>query len=166
MEDYLAFGIFTVVLLGYVGLSAAVGVYAYKRDRSFLLYFLLSLFVSPVPIFFLVLFLNAVTQSTGTDVVSADQLRSNLEEQAERLQQERSSDETAEEDSASMEEPTVEEPTSEESVSGKPDEDEGDTIRWEEEGKVRCSTCYSRVDETASQCPACGAKLESSGGFF
>jgi len=43
---------------------------------------------------------------------------------------------------------------------------EEDTDDRHPEGKVRCDTCYSFVDESASECPACGSSLDSGGGFF
>jgi hypothetical protein len=43
---------------------------------------------------------------------------------------------------------------------------EEDTSDRTPEGKVRCDTCYSFVDESASECPACGSPLNSGGGFF
>ncbi len=158
MEDAFAIGIFALILAGYLGLSAAVGVYASRSNRSFLLYFLLALFISPFPIFFLVFFLNIVTGPTAS--ANSDQLQNVAEERTDR-----SKDEGPPRDPDIVESSPGAETMSEEPVTETSVEENRDTIHWEGEEKVRCENCYSRIDETASECPACGTDLGGSGWF-
>lgn len=157
MEDAVAIGILVFVLAGYVGFSAAVGVYASRSNRSFLIYFFLSLIVSPIPIFFLVVILNLA--SGLADSFDAGPLDGSSKK-ADPLK-----DQGAPQEPDVVETDVAEEPISEEPVKETPIEKDRNTIRWEGEEKVRCDNCYSRIDKSATECPACGADLGGSGWF-
>lgn len=70
-----------------------------------------------------------------------------------------------EEPSPSEDPGSSDEPVAPEELASLDESYDEETSDREEEGKVRCDTCYSFVDESASECPACGADLDS-GGFF
>lgn len=81
-------------------------------------------------------------------------------------------DSSTTEDAAVPEEPlpsdepsSTDEPVAPQELASLDESYDEETSGREEEGKVRCDTCYSFVDESASECPACGADL-GSGGFF
>lgn len=197
MEDYLAALFVFAFLLGYIGISVGVGIYASKRGWSFLFFFLLALFLNPVLVFVGVVVLNAVVGNAGTitnltstggerrrpdqtgdrrasmapgsDVPTAEENEGPAEVAREApSSEETSSDVSAGEppfsdDTSSASEYTAsEEETEENSLDETYDLETSDRTK---EGKVRCDTCYSFVDESATECPACGADLDS-GGFF
>ena len=65
MEEILALLFLVTIFVGYIGLCAGVGYFAYKNDQSFLLFFALAVIFSPVPIFVVVLVLSVATGSLG-----------------------------------------------------------------------------------------------------
>ena len=65
MEELFAIVFLVTIFLGYGALCAGVGYFAYKNDQSFLLFFILSIIFSPVPVFIFVLILSVATGSLG-----------------------------------------------------------------------------------------------------
>lgn len=187
MEEYLAAAVVLAFLLGYVGLAAGVGLYASNRGWNFLIFFLLALFFNPPLVFIGVVFLSLVwdptnaqglaegarsltqtdtggTQEARTDRPSGGTSESRVPDERASEPSTRSTDRSVTPDDLPLtKESSSDDPMSEgDSLETSYDED---TSGRKEEGKVRCDTCYSFIDESASECPACGADL-GSGGFF
>lgn len=188
MEEYLTAAVVLAILLGYVGLAAAVGLYASNRGWSFFIFFLLALFFNPPLVFVGFIILDGVW-SAATDESLAEEVRSLGQSDAEVTKKARD-DTSSDATSASMSPDESSSPRSTRSADASVTPDdlpltkessssddrvseadsldasyEEDTGGREEDGKVRCDTCYSFVDESASECPACGADLGSESVF-
>lgn len=176
MGESFAAAIVLFVLFGYVGLSVAVGMYASNRGWSFFLFFLVALFFNPIIGFVGVIVLDALMGAADADTLSEG--ARNLAQRGKQAVHQQGMDDVHAE-SGGPESSTApsapgpggesNEPSSPESEADTPEAQAGggsldatyeaETQGTDEEGKVRCDTCYSLIDESATECPACGTDL-------